>query len=158
MKVSDFLNPKLSIELVPRTCWYSNVRSEVTRAQWEICKTYVSDRSGDRCEVCGGRGTRWPVECHEIWEYDHETLVQKLVDLVALCPACHEVKHIGRADAVGRGPQAFAHLVKVNGWDEHGAQRYLDHVFRVWDARSQVDWDLDITFLLRLGIEARPRR
>lgn len=150
--------PRLTIELVPATCWYSNVRSEVTAKQWEVCKAYTREKSGGKCEVCGGRGRRWPTEAHEVWHYDTDTLLQKLVDLVALCPSCHLVKHIGRADIVGRGPQAFAHLMKVNGWNEREAQRYLDHAFRVWDARSQVDWDLDVTFLLRLGIEARPRR
>lgn len=147
--------PRLTIELVPRTCWYSNVRSEVSRADWNLCKTYVSARSGGKCEICGGRGRRWPVECHEVWHYDHDTLVQNLVDLVALCPACHEVKHIGRAEVIGRMDYAFAHLLKVNGWTASQGQRYLEHVFRVWDARSQVDWDLDISFLSTIGVTTR---
>lgn len=150
--------PRLTVELVPRTAWYSNVRSEVTAAQWEVCKAYTREKSGGKCEVCGGRGPRWPTEAHEIWHYDHERLVQSLVDIVALCPACHEAKHIGRAEAVGRLPQAMAHLSRVNGWNDIRTNLYLERAFAVWDARSQVDWDLDISFLRTLGIEAQPKR
>lgn len=147
--------PRLTVELVPRTCWYSNVRSEVSAADWEKCKRFVRERSGSQCEICGGRGRKWPVECHETWTYCHDTLVQTLTGLIALCPDCHSVKHIGRAEAVGRLPQAMKHLATVNGWTMSETQTYLEYAFAVWDARSQVDWDLDISFLHSLGIEAR---
>lgn len=140
---------RLRVELVPRTCWYSNVRSNVSAAEWNICKRLVRDRSGDRCEICGGRGRRWPVECHEVWEYDvdGEVPVQRLLGLVALCPACHEVKHIGRAEAIGRLRPAKAHLKHVNGWTEQEVDHHLDWAFAVWDARSALDWKLDISYL-----------
>jgi len=51
------------------------------------------------CETCGGCGPQYPVECHEIWNYDDTRLIQKLDGLIALCPDCHEVKHIGLAGA-----------------------------------------------------------
>lgn len=136
---------KLTIELVPSTCWYDNVRSQVSRADWELCKFYVRQRSGDRCEICGGRGPRWPVECHEIWEYDAG--VQRLVDLIALCPSCHEVKHMGRAEATGSLARALRHLMKVNGWTERQAQSYTWRAFETWAIRSTQDWDLDISVL-----------
>src|SRR3712207_8436185 len=96
----------LTVELVPRTAWFKNVRSHVTREEWERLKKIVFGRAGHRCEVCGGRGPRWPVECHEVFAYDDERRVQKLTALVALCPACHEVKHIGLAGLRGRGGAA----------------------------------------------------
>ena len=58
---------RLTIELVPQTCWFSNVRSEVSAADWDRLRKLTSNAAGGRCEVCGGRGPRWPVECHEIW-------------------------------------------------------------------------------------------
>jgi hypothetical protein len=117
---------RLSIELVPSTAWWSNVRSNVSRADWEKCKRFVRARSGDRCEVCGGRGRRWPVECHEIWHYDDENEIQTLVGLIALCPSCHEVKHIGRAMAMGNLERAIDHLCRVNGWQPEHAGTYID--------------------------------
>lgn len=138
---------RLTVELVPRTCWYSNVRSEVSRADWEICKQYVRERSGDKCEICGGQGRRWPVECHEIWDYNDQSHVQRLVDLIALCPACHEVKHFGRTEVVGRGRQAFEHLQKVNGWTHSETVDYLQNVNTIWEQRSRHEWTLDIGIL-----------
>lgn len=35
-----FDKPKLTIELVPKTCWFSNVRSNVTPSQWNKLKKY----------------------------------------------------------------------------------------------------------------------
>jgi len=33
---------KLTIELVPQTCWFSNVRSEVTSQMWDLLKKRLS--------------------------------------------------------------------------------------------------------------------
>lgn len=140
-------DPKLTVELVPRTCWYANVRTNVSKADWELCKRYVRDRSGDRCEICGGRGRKWPVECHEVWEYNDATHVQRLADLIALCPACHEVKHFGRAEAIGRLVAARMHLMDVNGWTERETLAYLRTAFDQWAARSMHDWTLDVSIL-----------
>lgn len=155
--------PRLTIELVPETAWYTNVRSNVSAADWNECKSFVRERSNDRCEVCGGRGRRWPVECHEVWEYDEQTetiedyrgnkfpivteRIQRLVGLIALCPACHEVKHIGRAEATGHLERALTHLAKVNGWTLNLAAQYADGAFRQWRERSRYEWTLDISYL-----------
>lgn len=147
--------PLLSVELVPSTAWWSNVRSNVTRAEWERCKNFVRARSGERCEVCGGRGRRHPVECHEIWDYDDEFGVQTLVDLVALCPACHEVKHIGRASVVGTLERAANHLRDVNGWTDEHTEYYINVAMLAWAVRSRREWSLDVSWLSLLGIEPR---
>jgi len=38
----------------------------------------VPAEAGDRCDICGGRGRRWPVECHEVRDYDDQRKVQRL--------------------------------------------------------------------------------
>jgi hypothetical protein len=144
--------PRLTVELVPSTCWWSNVRSNVSTKDWETCKRFVRNRSGDKCEVCGGRGPKWPVECHEIWDYNDDTKVQTLVGLIALCPKCHEVKHIGRAQVVGNGDRAFAHLARVNGWSVNDAELYVQWAMELWSLRSEDAWKLDVTYLTLLGI------
>ncbi len=60
----------LTVELVPQTCWYTNVRSNVPAEDWERLRKFVFKLAGYRCEICGGRGDKWWVECHEQWEYD----------------------------------------------------------------------------------------
>lgn len=145
---------RLSVELVPQTAWWSNVRSNVSRKDWEVCKNFVKKRSGSRCEICNGVGSRYPVDCHEIWAYDDDRQIQTLVDLIALCPRCHEVKHLGRAMSVGNGPRAIEHLMRVNGWSGERAETYCMKVFQIWQLRSQMSWELDISFLNTLGIQA----
>jgi hypothetical protein len=105
--------PRLSVELVPATCWLSNLRSELPRQAWDALRRRTYENAGYLCDVCSGRGPTHPVECHEQWSYDDAALVQRLVCMVALCPACHQVKHLGRAHAIGRGDQARAHLARI---------------------------------------------
>ena len=149
----EYAEPLLSIELVPSTCWWSNVRSNIPKSQWQKCKKFVQDRSGKRCEICGGKGRRWPVECHEIWFYDDVALTQTLVDLIALCPDCHQVKHFGRTREIGKEEQALKHLISVNGWSEQTARDYVEWAFRLWSSRSLSSWTLNVDFLSLIGVE-----
>jgi hypothetical protein len=145
----------LTVELVPSTCWFKNVRSEVSTEDWDRLKKMTAQAAGYRCEICGGRGPRWPVEAHEIWQYDDAGHVQKLVGLIALCPDCHSVKHIGLARAQGRGGQAIQHLARVNGWSIEDAELYIEAQFEVWSRRSTHEWTLDISWLQQHGIEPK---
>jgi hypothetical protein len=144
---------RLTIELVPSTCWFSNVRSAVTKADWDRLRKAVYAEAKNRCEVCGGQGKKHPVECHEVWDYDAANRIQRLVRLLALCPACHEVKHIGYAEVRGRMDNAVRHLAKVNGWTIPQAIRYVGAQFEVWAARSKFAWTLDIAWLERRGVD-----
>ena len=146
---------RLTVELVPSTCWYTNVRSNVSKAVWDGLRRRVASEAGHRCEICGGRGRRWPVECHERWHYDDAARVQRLERLVALCPDCHEVKHAGLASKRGRLEAVIRQLVKVNGWTADDAALYLEAVFETWAQRSRHQWTLDISVLTRnYGIDA----
>lgn len=150
---------QLTVELVPSSCWFHNLRSELSRADWDRCKKWAADKFERRCAICGGRGSKHPVECHEIWSYDDSILVQRLDGLIALCPSCHEVKHIGFAEMRGRLELAIAHLCWVNQWQQGEAIVYLEAQFALWRRRSMEDWTLDISWLEReLGISVDTRR
>lgn len=142
----------LTVELVPQTSWYRNVRSHVSRAEWERLRKLTFARARYHCEICGGRGERWPVECHEIFSYDDATHIQRLERLVALCPACHEVKHIGLAGVRGRRAEALAHLARTNGWSLADAELYVEACFEQWHRRSRHEWRLDLSYLRQFGI------
>ncbi len=148
----------LTVELVPSTCWFSNLRSELSKEEWDRLRRPIFERAGRRCEVCGGRGTQHPVECHEVWEYDDEDHAQHLAGLVALCPACHEAKHMGYASSVGRAGQARAHLARVNSWSMDDVEMYLETQFEQWSRRSQHEWSLDLSWLRPFGIDINPKR
>jgi hypothetical protein len=144
---------QLSIEMVPEPCWFINLRSELDPNDWKRLKQRTYRKANYRCEVCGGRGPEWPVECHEIWHYNDEEHIQELVGLIALCPACHEVKHMGFATMSGRGDIAAQHLAEVNEWTTGEADRYIKEQFAVWEERNKYTWRLDLTWLNRFGIK-----
>ncbi len=149
---------RLTVELVPSSCWFSNLRSELSSADWDRLRHATYEKAGRRCEICGQRGSAHPVECHEVWEYDDERQVQRLAGLVALCPACHEAKHIGHAGTVGRAGQARAHLARVNGWSMDMVEIYLEAQFEQWSRRSGHEWSLDLSWLEQFDISSKPER
>jgi len=145
-------DPILTIELVPRTAWFSNVRTNVTSNQWDSIRKPIYRAAHYRCEICGGAGPDHPVECHEVWHYDDEHKIQTLVRMLALCPACHMVKHIGLAGIRGKKEEALKHLAMVNKWRIDQAHEYAAEQFGVWRARSTHQWVLDLNVLLDYGI------
>lgn len=145
--MNDPQQTKLTIELVPKGQWGANLRSELPKSEWDRLRKATYRKAGYVCEICGGKGPKWPVECHEIWHYDEDTKTQHLVGLIALCPSCHEVKHMGRTMAVGKGEKGMSHLMKVNGWSREDAQHYVEVVFETWSRRSRENWTLDLSWL-----------
>jgi hypothetical protein len=143
-RLPDATEPRLTVELVPKPCWWSNVRSIVDPPVWDQLRRKVYRQCGWRCEICGGRGPEHPVEAHEVWAYDDEQHVQRLVRLTGLCPPCHEVKHIGLAGVRGHGERAQRHLAAVNGWTEQQTDAYLLGVFDRWYERNRHIWRLEL--------------
>ena len=146
------MDPKLTIELVPKTCWYSNVRSMVSPSDWNSLRKECYQQANYKCEICGGIGPKWPVEAHEIWHYDADNLIQKLERLISLCPSCHQVKHIGYAQVSGKGDEALQHLMSVNEWTETWAMDYVYDQFGIWRDRSIKNWEVDLRWLENKGI------
>lgn len=137
---------KLNFELVPDSCWYSNLRSILSPAQWDTVRKEAYSRAQGRCMICGEQASR--LEAHERWGYDEEKRVQKLLDVVAVCRACHEVIHIGRTQLTGGEERACAHFMKVNGcsfWEYRKAlgEANADHIRR----NKIPEWSLDLTYL-----------
>jgi hypothetical protein len=150
--------PALTIDLVPKTCWGTNLKAELPEEVWDGVRSEVYERAGYRCEVCGDKGDKWPVECQEDYRYDDISLSrhkQTLVGLLALCPACHKVKHAGRSIATGDVKLVSQQLMRVNRWTYSESQMYLQHAFSGWHERSVFDeWEQDMSWLKdKMGVE-----
>jgi hypothetical protein len=86
-------------------------------------------------------------------------LSQKLVRLIALCPDCHEVKHIGLAKKRARLNKALEHMAKVNQWHISRAEIYRRNMFTLWKRRSLFPWKLDLSYLNEtFGIQIEEKR
>lgn len=144
-------NPKLKIELVPKTCHFSNVRTCVSTAEWDKIRKLSYQQANNKCEICGdtgkNQGFNHNVECHEIWEYDEYNMVQRLIGLISLCPRCHMVKHIGRSIAIGQEEVCYRQLSKVNKWTQAQIKEHILESFRKHKSLSMFQWKLDISML-----------
>lgn len=143
--------PKLLVELVPSTCHFSNVRTTVSTKEWDKIRHISYEAAGNVCEICKdtgkNQGYKHNVECHEIWHYDDKKHIQKLIGLISLCPTCHQVKHIGRAIAIGKQNEAIGQLLKVNKWTPEEAANHIAESFELYKERSKYQWKLDISIL-----------
>ena len=142
---------KLSVELVPKSCWGINVRSTVNPKEWDIIRFMSYAKAENKCEICqqNGLDQGFPhrLECHEIWQYNNNEKVQKLIGLISLCPLCHLVKHIGRAFAMGKQPLVFKHLENVNGWEHKQVVEHVAESYELYKKRSKSTWKLDLSLL-----------
>lgn len=137
---------KLNFELVPDSCWYSNLRSILSPAQWDVVRREAYARAGGRCMICGAPTRR--LEAHERWEYDERNAVQKLADVVAICKSCHEVIHIGRTQLTGGEERASQHFMKVNGCTYAEYRKALGEANEAHRRRNLVpEWKLDLSYL-----------
>ena len=148
----------LFVDLIPRTCWFTNVRSCVAQRDWERLRRVIVERAESKCEVCGATRDasikRW-LEVHERWAYDEFTATQPLKRLICLCTDCHQTTHFGFAQVQGRDERALRHLMDVTGIDRHDAEVRVQRAFAVWENRNRTTWTLDLSMLKDAGIEIK---
>lgn len=144
---------KLTVELIPKTCHYSNVRTTIKPKEWDKVRFTSYAAADNKCEICKdtGKNQGYPhnLECHEIWEYDDKNHIQKLLGLISLCPICHFTKHIGRAMAMGREKICFTKLAQVNNWTQEEIDLHILESFETYKERSKHEWALDISMLTK---------
>lgn len=149
----------LFVDLVPSSCWFTNVRSCVGPKDWRRLRRMIVGRAEHRCETCG-RGAdreveRW-LEAYERWAYDEEHHVQSLRRLVCLCTDCHTATHFGLAGIRGKATAAREHLMTVTGMSVDEVDEHIRLAVQVWKRRSQAMWDLDLSLLEDADIEIKP--
>jgi len=153
------LGSGLFVDLVPTTCWFTNVRSCVSQQDWERLRRMALNRAGQLCEICGApadRAERRWLELHERWTFDEQTRTQTLRRLICVCTPCHTVTHFGLAQVKGIADQAMDHLIAVTGASAAAAQRHVEEAFALWEQRSQLVWELDLGMLTGAGITVEP--
>jgi len=140
---------KLFVDLIPETCWFTNVRYCVHPSDWEQLRIHIFERVNYICECCGvdAKKTTTRLEAHERWDYDEKTQTQKLVRLVALCHECHQSTHIGYARIIGKAKEARLHLQKVRGWSDEECETHIREAFDLWSRRNEVEWHLDLSLI-----------
>jgi hypothetical protein len=142
----DHDNLKLKIDLVPETCWYKNLRTQMRRSQWDKLRKTVYADQGNACCICGAAGK---LNCHETWHYDEELFVQKLTGFHAVCSMCHHVTHFGLAQILAAQGHldleaVIEHFMRVNGVSREVFESHKTEAFRVWGERSKRQWQTNL--------------
>jgi hypothetical protein len=136
---------KLTIELVPGTSWYKSLNKLLPRSEWDRVRRRAYAQYGHRCGICGAEGR---LNCHELWEYNDATHVQRLSGFIALCDLCHFVKHLGFAGILAAEGKLdiesiVRHFMNVNQCDREAYEKHREQAFRQWAARSRHKWSID---------------
>jgi hypothetical protein len=149
----SFGGNQLFVDLVPRSCWFTNVRYCVEPRDWDRLRKFVYERAGNKCECCGAANSDGaPLAAHERWHFDLTHKTQKLMRIIALCEACHETTHMGLANVRGRGDEATLHLMKVTGITPLAADKHIEQAFKLWEERNETDWTLDLSVITHSGM------
>lgn len=134
----------LVIELVPRPLWGYNPRKLMGDTNWDIVRRETYKAYNYQCGICNAKGR---MEAHEIWEYDDDLFIQKLVGLIALCQSCHRIKHIGMSQATLDNKildQLGQHFITVNNCTVQEYNQHITEAFAKWRIRSlHTNWTLD---------------
>lgn len=140
---------RLSAELVPSTSWCDNVRSRLSRSEWDKVRKKVYADHNHLCGICGAKSK---LAAHETWHYNDHSHVQTLTGMIALCTMCHHVKHIGLAELLHNEgkldyARVVAHFCKVNGCSVDDFLQHRQQAFDQWAERSQNVWEVNIDAL-----------
>lgn len=156
---------RLGIEVVASSTHRSNLRAYLNREEWKKFARETYRKANYRCEICGGYfngnepkevsalrvhgGSTHPVECHEVWDWNFASSLQKLVRLISLCPACHAVKHWHLSVLRFTEEPVMTWFCHVNGCTKKKARKYLDNLFdfHIENDFHKIPWNLDLSFL-----------
>ena len=145
----------LFIDLIPKSCWFSNVRTSVKYSDWNRLRKFVYKRVNYKCECCNfdAKENNTSLEAHERWYYDETNKTQKLMRIIALCNLCHLSTHLGYATISGRGDEAINHLIKVRGFTNEEFLNHKKEAFDLWRQRNTIKWNLDLSLITNNNIE-----
>jgi hypothetical protein len=142
---------KLQIELIPKTSWGVNLRSKLKKSDWDKIRKSVYAKENMYCHICGEKCKS--LDAHEMWEFDEENHIQRLIDIIGICKPCHHTIHYGLAQIIGKAKEAREQFMKVNNYDD-----FVEFEMELMRAqgdfirRSKIkDWKLDVSLIERHG-------
>ena len=155
----DHKPPYLAINMIPNASHGLNLhKAFLPKSQWDKLRHTVYRNAGNRCEICGSKGSR-SIECNEHWVFegldsDDKCKIQRLERLEALCFECHTCVHMGRTIRAGDSPRAINHLREINDWDAVTCEEHDREARREWESRDRYKWDFDLSLIKAYGIHS----
>ena len=134
---------KLTIDLLPKGAWGNNFSRTLPKKDWDVLREACYKRAGYKCVICGDKNGG--LEAHEIWDFNivgaatgRPQPTQTLVDIQALCTACHGVKHFRNSERMGYGWNAKNHFLKINKCSEMDFAAHAMQAEMMFDERNEI--------------------
>lgn len=135
----------------PRSSWATSLK-KLIGDRWDSIRKGVYRRACYRCEICSDQGPKWPVECHEVFEYNDAREEQTLSGIVALCPNCHKALHYVQSSKRGEGGEEIKqHIGFVNEQTAEEVENLLSQARERYKARNKIEWKVDLMLLTDYG-------
>jgi hypothetical protein len=130
--------------MIPASSWGQSLKNILPAELWRKVRQEVLAKSKYKCTICGSRSN---LECHEVWKYNDAARTQKLCGFLALCKACHAVKHIGYATLTEGEYRSdintlVKHFMKVNKCDRLTFEKHYKKAVKIWHQRSRFEWNI----------------
>lgn len=146
--------PPLTVEAFPASLVsHINMSTALPEQTYHAIRKETYKKASYRCEVTGGVGPQWPVECHEMWRFHDDSCTLQLMGFTALHPSVHAAKHLERQRGVQQRQQALEMLQLVNGWTAAEAEAYWNFAKATAIRRSSQQWKFDLSWLPDHGFE-----
>ncbi|MDD3323393.1 MAG: hypothetical protein PHS59_18305 [Paludibacter sp.] len=132
---------KLTIDLIPKGAWGNNLREMLSQKDWVKLREICYKRFDNKCSICGEASQE--LDAHEVWAFDSKNKKQTLIDIIALCPKCHGVKHMRNSERIGYGQNAKRHFMKINKCSEvEFAGHYTKAQLEFEELNSVIRWEI----------------
>lgn len=151
-------NLKLTIDLLPKGAWGNNLSKILPKKDWNTLRQACYARANHCCSICGINNVE--LDAHEVWDFNISTKTQTLKDIIALCPACHGVKHMRNSERIGYGENSKRHFLKINNCDDITFAGHYTEAQFLFDERNKVErWKIkaDLDKFGGKGIEIQER-
>lgn len=106
---------KLHIELIPSTAWGSSLSKTPKSTEWKKIRDLALVNQNGYCHACEQEFKS--LDAHELWDFDEEKHIQKLVGIIGVCRKCHNTIHYGRAQKIGLKKEVEEQFLLVNECD-----------------------------------------
>jgi hypothetical protein len=130
-----------------RHLWRSRIRSETFARYGQNC--YYCGATEAQAWECAPAKRNSPFDCHEVWKFDDQHLVAKLIRIVPLCKNCH--LFTSGYLTTWRDEQGRDHIKYEEDWlstmvgvSLATATRRWKRARRLWQVRNRTDkWQVD---------------
>lgn len=136
------------INLTPRPCFITNSKYFLSAKDWPRVQNFVIQRAEGKCESCERDCNNLRIE--EVYQFDDETYIQKLIRYIALCKPCCDLY------SMVKGQPNVEHLMLVAGLLREDAEEYIKDRQDIRVSLSNYTWDLDLSILINSGLDIKP--